>query len=530
MTSITRQLRSLTMGAALGALLLTQGALSSAAPAAESSRSSIQTILTSRQDESAVFLREFYAGDNFQRAWTQPDNVEAALSLIGAAGEDGLAPEQFDYSRLIALRQAGDLDGLDLQLTESIARLADALRFGYLDQQEYIKGNISSRKPLEKPALALREALANKQLKEAVLAQRPKLELYGQLRTALQHYRKLAGTESFQPIDPGPTLHPGDSGPRVSQLIARLQDGNYLPADFNGADASFSSPVEAAVKAFQADHNTEADGIVGHATLALLNVSATQRVQQIQANLERARWVGELPGERAIVVNVAAFKANLINDGETVWSTPVIVGKDYSKTPLFTDEVRYIEFNPTWTVPRSIIRKSLAAKLIADPGYLDSHDFYLAQADGTAVDAASVDWASLTPRNFPYWVVQKPGDLNALGRVKFMFPNSYNVYLHDTPNRDLFSRSRRTFSHGCVRVSQPLKLAELLLADQGWDEQRVNSVVESRERTRVPLEHPLPIAIAYWTADFEGNEIQFFEDVYERDAPLIAALNHSYDQ
>lgn len=495
----------------------------------DSQPSSLQAILASQQGEEADFLHDFYRSGNYQRAWTNPANVDTALELIGNVGDDGLEPEQFNYSHLLALRDAGDLDGLDLQLTENIARLANALRFGYLDQEQYIKGSISSRQALAQPEMKLREALAAQQLKEAILAQRPELSLYPQLREALQKYRKLAATETFQPIEQGPTLHPGDTGPRVGQLIGRLESLGYL-TDAEAEDKEvYSSAVEQAVKRFQTDSRAQADGIAGPATLALLNISAAQRVDQIKANLERVRWVGKFPDQRAVLVNVAAFTASVINDGATVWSTPVIVGKDYTKTPLFTDEMRYIEFNPTWTVPRSIIRKSLAAKLIADPGYLAAHDFYLVQANGTEVDSASVNWSSLTPDNFPYWVVQKPGDQNALGHVKFMFPNSYDVYLHDTPNRELFSRSLRTFSHGCVRVDQPLRLAALLLADQGWDAKRIDDVVASRERTRVTLEHPVPIAIAYWTADFEDGQVVFFNDVYQRDPPLIAALQQSHD-
>ncbi len=203
----------------------------------------------------------------------------------------------------------------------------------------------------------------------------------------------------------------------------------------------------------------------------------------------------------------------------------MIVGKDFTQTPVFVDEIEYLEFNPTWTAPRSIIQNELAPKIIADPGYLARNDYYLATANGRAVNPRAVNWSVLNARNFPYWVVQKPGEKNALGRVKFMFPTEHSVYMHDTPSRELFDRSLRTFNHGCIRTENPLELAELLLRGQGWEQARIQSVLNSGQRTAVTLERPVPVALLYWTVDPMENGIRFYRDIYDRDADVLQALD-----
>ena len=294
-----------------------------------------------------------------------------------------------------------------------------------------------------------------------------------------------------------------------------------------GADPGdvFDEGVQQAVRDFQIAHGEDPDGIVGSKTIAAMNVSVLDRIDQLRVNLERARWIGELRDERHIIVNIAGYYAAVIEDGRPVWTTRVIVGDEYTRTPVFLDEIEYLEFNPTWTAPRSIIQNELAPKIIADPRYLERNDYYLAEANGRRVSPSSVDFSTLTPRNFRYWVVQEPGDKNALGRVKFMFPNAHSVYMHDTPSRQLFDKTKRTFSHGCIRTENPLELAELLLSDQGWDAARIQSVLASGQRTRVPLETSVPVAVLYWTADPTPSGVRFYPDIYGRDAAVLEALN-----
>jgi murein L,D-transpeptidase YcbB/YkuD len=344
----------------------------------------------------------------------------------------------------------------------------------------------------------------------------------------LADYREIAADGGYTPVPDDGTLRKDDADPRVGTLVQRLAEGGW----HNGAVALaqsglpvFDAAVDTAVKAFQARHGLEADGVAGPATFLALNISAQARVDQVRVNMERARWIGDLPVERTVLVNIAGFEAMLVEEGKISWQTRVIVGKDYTETPVFSDEISYVEFNPTWTVPRSIIRNELAPKVIADPSYLDRNGYYLAYKDGTHLDAQSVDWSGVTPKSFPYWIVQKPGEKNALGRVKFMFPNKHSVYMHDTPQRQLFDRTVRSFSHGCIRTENPMTFAELLLGRQGWDRTRIDEAVASEKTIRVNLERKVPVTIMYWTVDTVGSELRFYPDIYGRDAKLLAALD-----
>jgi murein L,D-transpeptidase YcbB/YkuD len=203
----------------------------------------------------------------------------------------------------------------------------------------------------------------------------------------------------------------------------------------------------------------------------------------------------------------------------------VQVGKSYHQTPVFRDEITYIAINPTWTVPYSIATKEMLPKLKNDPTYLASREFDVKDRNGNIVDSTQIDWQSLSRGNFPYTLVQRPGPANALGRVKFMFPNKHAVYLHDTPSKYLFERAGRAFSHGCIRTQNPFDLAELLLASQGWDRQRIQETLDSKQLTNVVLEKPMPVLLTYFTAraDPDGT-VHFFDDIYQRDQRVAEAL------
>lgn len=229
-----------------------------------------------------------------------------------------------------------------------------------------------------------------------------------------------------------------------------------------------------------------------------------------------------------VVVNVAEQYLHLFLDGEKVWSTRVIVGKSYTKTPIFTEPMKTIVFNPDWTVPRSIVKNEIFTKASNDPGYLAANNYYL--IDGGGRQVGDVDWASYTAATFPYGVVQRPGPKNALGLVKFLFPNKHSVYLHDTPSRQLFDKAGRNFSHGCIRVENPLKLAEILMARQrNWPSGKVKDVVASAKMQSVSLPQPLPVLVLYWTVDpSPGEGTAFYKDVYGHDARLLKALNSEF--
>jgi murein L,D-transpeptidase YcbB/YkuD len=274
------------------------------------------------------------------------------------------------------------------------------------------------------------------------------------------------------------------------------------------------------VRGFQARHGIAADGVIGPATLAALNVPVAARIEQLRASLERARWVFYDPESEFLVVNVAGFELYLVRRGQVVWRTRVQVGRPYRQTPIFRAEMTYLVVNPTWTVPPTIFRNDILPAVRRNPAYLASRNIDVFDRGGAPVDPASVDWSG---RNPPYRLVQRPGPDNALGRIKFMFPNEHAVYLHDTPSRDLFERDSRAFSSGCIRVENPFELAEQLIGERGRE--RLDAVVASGETRTVFLDKPMTVMLLYWTAEVDAaGRVSFFPDVYQRDASLIAAL------
>jgi murein L,D-transpeptidase YcbB/YkuD len=291
----------------------------------------------------------------------------------------------------------------------------------------------------------------------------------------------------------------------------------------------YGGALESSVRSFQARHGLDVDGIVGPGTLRALNVTVEQRIDQIRVNLERARWVLDNLEEDFVIVNIAGFRVYLVRNNEEAWSTRAVVGRTYRKTPVFRSTMRYLVFNPDWTVPYSIATKDILPAVQRDPGYLAAGNYIVKDRDGDVVDPAAIDWASLRAGNFPYTLVQRPGAKNALGEIKFMFPNEHAVYLHDTPGKGLFDRAARTFSSGCVRVEYPFKLAELLLEANGIDAADIAELRSSRQTRSVFLKQPIPVLLLYWTAEI-GNDgrIHFYEDVYDRDGPVLDALNSAY--
>jgi murein L,D-transpeptidase YcbB/YkuD len=301
-----------------------------------------------------------------------------------------------------------------------------------------------------------------------------------------------------------------------------------IEGDLTGTDTIstvFDSTLAAAVRLFQHRHALNEDGVVGAATLRELNVPIDARIDQIRINLERARWVLDDLANTFVAVNVAGQRAYLVKDRRVVWETRVITGKTHTRTPVFSALMRYIVLNPTWTVPPGIVGEVLSA-IRRDAGYLRKNQMRVLDASGRALNPANVNFAR-PARSFPYTFRQDAGPANPLGRIKFVFPNDYDVYLHDTPARTLFEHEDRTFSHGCIRVQDPLRLAELILSDQlGWSRADLEAAIATGRTQTVNLVTPIPILVIYWTAstDLHG-EVHIYRDVYERDARLLHALD-----
>ena len=342
------------------------------------------------------------------------------------------------------------------------------------------------------------------------------------LEKALAQYHHLAAQGGWPQVPAGPTLHEGDMDVRIPLLRKRLIASGDLAAPTEEEYFSlFDETLREAVQRFQARHGLIADGVVGAKTLTELNVPVSERIRQLAASLERCQPLPSLLEPRHILVNIADFTLKLYEDGELRLSMPVIVGKTYRQTPVFNGRISSLVLNPAWEVPHSIATKDLLPKIKKNPGYLRKSDIrvFLGWNPGTEIDSAGVDWTSLSPSRFPYRLRQEPGPANALGRVKFLFPNPYDVYLHDTPSRDLFQKDDRTFSSGCIRLARPLELAVYLLQGTPLGSMEALTAAIASDKTQsIPIPSPIAVYMAYMTAwvDRDGT-VQFRRDIYNRD-------------
>ena len=448
------------------------------------------------------------------------------------AESHGLDPRHYHLEALAAAggrspRDPAAAAELELLRTDALLRLARHLRFGKVGPADRDPAPVGARTPEpEDAAPFLEELFAAADLGRALEALAPDHHAYRGLRRALAHYRSIRDAGGFPVVGEGPGLRLGDVDPRVPWLRLRLLVTGDLPPDADLLSSVIDADLEVAVRRFQHRHGLNDDAVVGTATLAELEVPVERRIEQVRVNLERARWIlRDLPAS-FVVVNVAGQRLYVVHDGAALWETRVIVGKTATRTPTFSALMRYVVLNPAWSVPRSIAPEILA-DLRRNPSYLEEQGYRVLDPAGGEVDPSTVEFERYRGSDFPYLFRQSPGAGNALGRIKFEFPNPYSVYLHDTPARSLFERERRTFSHGCIRVQDPLRLGELVLDDpERWSREALEATIATRATRTVQLKQPLPVLILYWTAasDLHG-ELHFYRDVYGRDPALLRALS-----
>jgi murein L,D-transpeptidase YcbB/YkuD len=459
---------------------------------------------------ATTVLPEIYERRGFLVLWSNAAAIDDLLRAIRDSEADGLNPADFHLAAIERIRSALRDDtqsvvDLDLLLTDALVRLAYQSRFGRVDP-ERLDPNWNYTRDLRglDPAATLLKAIDSAQLKSFIASLIPSLPFYQRLRETLSTYRQIAAQGGWPSIGAGPTLKPGMTDRRVPSLRRRLAATGDLPQGVAVDGDEYDSAVVEAVKTFQDRHGLTADGAIGPGTLAALNVPVEQRIDQIRATLERCRWVmNDLP-DRFVLVNVAGFQAYFAEDRQLKWSTRVVVGKPYTKTPVFRADMKYIVLNPTWTIPPSIVRKEVLPGIRRDPNYLAKKGFK--QINGQ--------------------FVQPAGERNALGRIKLMFPNSHSVYLHDTPSKSFFDETSRTFSHGCVRVQKPAELAALALEDPAWSVEAIEAAIATGKTKTIMLKEPLPVLILYWTAAVDPDgRVRFLPDVYGRDPAIVRALH-----
>jgi len=466
--------------------------------------------------------------------------AQEAIAILAAADEDGLDP--LDYGAA-ALSRAVDSARNGPPPDEAAQAQLDAALTGAL--QHYLndrqRGRIDPRQvharfdlPRAGPLLGadfLRTAVAQGRLTEAVRQAAPQLPMYEGLRRALASYRLLKDHPAWStplPAPPGRKLEDGQTYAGLLPLAQRLEAVGDLPPG-TPVPPTYMEPLVSALQAFQQRHGLTPDGILGQATLRQLNVTPASRARQIELTLERLRWTPYLRAPRMIVINVPEFRLHAyeVHNGQidVKLSMKVIVGKALdTRTPLFSEDMRFIEFSPYWNVPYSIARKELVPRLQRSPGYFHKEGFEFVDAGGQVV--ATLSDAHLDAVMAGAWRIrQRPGPLNALGDIKFVFPNNESIFLHHTPTPKLFERDRRDFSHGCIRVEAPVPLARFVLQDQpDWTEERIQAAMVKGETSTLRLKAPLPVLIAYSTVVVNDQRVFFYPDLYGHAQVLDQAL------
>ena len=466
------------------------------------------------------WLARFYAPRKYAPAWN-PTTAAAALWVLRRATLQGLDP--LDYGTDALQRQlraggAGDAR-FDVALTAAMLRYLADLRVGRV-RSEYHTRQLDARLRQYDPVERLRAGLAAGRLQAAVQAAEPSAPQYGLVKTALARYRELAKQPYPALPVPDAKVLPGGAYPAAQALFERLVLLGDLPADVPPpAAGTYSEPMGEGVRRFQARHGLVDDGVLGRGTIAALNVPPGKRVRQLELTLERLRWLPEIGSGPVIVVDLPSYRLWAFQNGsaEPPLEMRVVVGTALkTETPLFVGQMRYLEFNPYWNVPRSILEKEMLAKIARNPAYLAQNDMETVPAGASVADL----------RAGRARVRQRPGPKNSLGAIKFAMPNPMDIYLHSTPARELFARSRRDLSHGCIRVEDPAALARWVLGGQRqWNADAVQTALQPGPTRHVDLPRAIPVVIYYATAsvDSQGSP-HFAADIYGRDAKLEQEL------
>jgi len=510
-----------------------------------------QTDFSSRAED----LSQLYQAVNYDLVWlNRADSAPLlmqTLDLLSHAAGEGLNPRNYDADKLkgmlpsalqlpvVAVRKRALFD---TAVSLSLLRYLHDLHYGRVNPHG-INFNLKLRdkKLIDLPALIL--ASRNQgQIAQLTAAAEPKLDQYRKLKQALAHYRDLAARTAQLNLEIGKSLRIGETHPQLEELRRFLIQTGELPENAAPAKASKTTPrydkeLGEGVKRFQARHGLGADGVLGKGTVAALNAPLSERVTQIELALERLRWLPDIGSGPYILVNIPAFQLwvyeDISKDEPAALRMRVVVGQAMkTQTPVLMAEMRFIDFMPYWNVPYSITKNEIVPKLLANPGYLRSENMEIVAAFSDNAQAVPLTMDSLIQlKQGLLKIRQRPGRKNPLGRVKFMFPNKDDVYLHDTPSKSLFSRSTRDFSHGCVRVEKPQELAEFALRNQPeWTLEAIQDAMQSPKMQRVMLQKSIPVLFFYTTAFAEQNgEIAFYRDIYGHDTVLLEALKNPSD-
>jgi murein L,D-transpeptidase YcbB/YkuD len=491
-----------------------------------------------------TLTRQFYQKRNDAFAWIDDRKprreMDELIGVLKSADREGLDPALYPVPALAAKREAAgrgfltakgfdesEAAGLDVWLTYLYLRYASDLSNG-LPGLSHADPAWKLRDKRTAPGPLLEKALAEHRVAQSLQELIPAHPQYTQLRDALAKYREMAQRGGWPSVPADLKLKPGQRDPAVSAVAKRLAASGDFTGKIDEQDPVYGPDLQEAVKRFQRRHGLEPDAVVGRAVAAQMNVPVEARIDQIALNLERWRWLPRDLGERYILVNVPEYRLEVWEHNQVPLTMRVVVGKKDTPTPIFADDMTHVVFSPYWNVPPDIVKNETVPSALRDPAFLQRTNMEVLDKNGNPVDPSSIDISDVREYRFR----QRPGSSNSLGLVKFMFPNSYNVYLHDTPADSLFARATRSFSHGCVRVEQPEKLAQYVLGDQPeWTPERIAAAMHAGTEKTVKLAKPIPVYLGYWTARVSADGIvQFRDDLYDIDARLRTLLTRTIDQ
>lgn len=495
-------------------------------------------------------LDALYKLVDYQPLWlgdAQSKNTGAVLNLLSSATVHGLNPANYDSEGLQSHLQNPLADykeqaALDTAISISLLRFMHDLHYGRVNPQG-INFNLKLRekKLIDLPAL-IKSHWSDGTLDQIPQLVEPQLLQYQKLKQALIDYRQLATTVAPIQFVSKDSVRPGSRHPQMPELRRFLLSLDDIPDEKPTSPADdkstqYSETIVAGVKKFQLRHGLGADGVIGKTTVEAINKPIPERVTQIELAMERLRWLPELSAGKSIVVNIPAFQLWAFDElgqvDASITNMRVVVGKALeNQTPVLMAEMRFIDFMPYWNVPYSIAKQEIIPKLLQNPNYLAKENMELVPVFGNEVQGTGYTGGAIEQvKQGSMRIRQRPGGKNALGKVKFIFPNKDDVYLHDTPSNSLFSRSRRDFSHGCVRVEKPQDLAEFALRNQeGWNKEVIQQALQTPKTQRVILKQPIPVLFFYTTSFFDQSDnLRFYSDIYGHDSVLLQALSKPED-
>jgi murein L,D-transpeptidase YcbB/YkuD len=491
----------------------------------------------------------FYQRREFSPAWSSDNCIlpqaESLITEIKGAYNEGLRPEAYHLANIQSLikkiKHKTALGNtikpelwvdLDLLLTDAFMLYGSHLVAGRVNP-ETIHTDWTVLTPNSDLAKILQSALNTNQIKKSLTDLRPNHPGYSRLKTYLAHYRNIAKEINGLPLLGETRLQKGDKGLFVESLRDRLiLLGDLSPGTKDQTDI-FDETLENAVLRYQKRHGLKQDGIVGPRTLEVLNTPLHKKVRQIELNMERWRWIPRNMGRRYLIVNIADFIMWVTEDSRRVLDMRVVVGRPYRRTPVFSAKMTFIVINPYWNIPQRLAIRDVLPKIQKNVHYIEQQNLKVFKdwsKNAIEIDPETIAWNKIEPKNFTYKLRQEPGPSNVLGRMKFIFPNKFAVYLHDTPKRSLFKEDNRNFSSGCIRVEEPFSLAEYLLQDDpSWTQERIMEAIEKGTPQNVTLKTPITVHLQYWTAWVDETGIlNFRHDIYDRDRPLDQALKERH--